>query len=709
MKKCLTSITVIFSCIMLQAQQLPYQNPQLPSQERAEDLCSRLSLEEKVSLMMNSSPAIPRLGIKEFNWWSEALHGIGRNGLATVFPNPTGMAASWDDELLFNCFTAASDEGRVKYQQAKEEGHVGVNQCLSFWTPNINIFRDPRWGRGQETYGEDPYLTGRMGSAVVRGLQGPEDSQYRKTLACAKHFAVHSGPEWNRHVFNVEGLSERDLWETYLPAFKTLVKDAHVAEVMCAYNRFDGKPCCGNDRLLQQILRKDWDFQGIVTSDCGAIYDFYHEGFHEYSKDAASASAVAVLTGTDTNCGGSYAALTDAVSRGLITEKDIDVSVKRLLKFRFELGEMDPDEMVSWTKIPQSVVASEEHHKLALQMARESIVLLQNKNNALPLSKDEGIVVMGQNAADSIMLWGNYNGFPAHTSTILEGVLAKAPRTRFIDGCGLLQNRAAIDDMIRAVGSAKTVIFVGGISPRLEGEEMPVKQPGFKGGDRTDIELPKAQRDVIAALHLAGKKVIFVNCSGSAIAMVPETKTADAILQAWYGGEAAGEALADVIFGDYNPCGKLPVTFYASTSQLPDYQDYDMAGHTYRYFTGEPLFPFGYGLSYTEFSIGEPSYRKGCVKVNVSNAGSREGTHVVEVYVRDPRDSQGPLKTLRGFTRVTLDAGESKTVSIPMPRSSFELWDAKSNSMKVVPGSYEVMVGSSSADKDLKTITVKIR
>jgi beta-glucosidase len=709
MKKAIFILSALFLAGSLAAQQLPYQNRELSSEQRAEDLCSRLTLEEKVSLMMNTSPAIPRLGIKEFNWWSEALHGIGRNGLATVFPNPTGMAASWDDELLFDCFTAASDEARVKYQQAKKAGHIGVNQCLSFWTPNINIFRDPRWGRGQETYGEDPYLTGRMGSAVVRGLQGPEDSEYRKTLACAKHFAVHSGPEWNRHVFNVTGLSDRDLYETYLPAFKTLVEDAHVAEVMCAYQRFDGKPCCGNDRLLQQILRKDWGFQGIVTSDCGAIYDFYHKGFHEYSKDAAEASAVAVLTGTDTNCGGSYAALTDAVARGLITEKDIDVSVKRLLKLRFELGEMDPDEYVSWTKIPESVVASKEHHDLAVQMARESIVLLQNKNGILPLRKDEEIVVMGANAIDSTMLWGNYNGFPSHTTTILEGIMKKASNVRYIDGFGLVQNRAAINDMVRAAGSANTVIFVGGISPRLEGEQMDVNVPGFKGGDRTDIELPKAQRDAIAALHLAGKKVIFVNCSGGAIAMVPETQNADAIIQAWYGGEAGGQAVADVIFGDYNPSGKLPVTFYASTSQLPDYQDYNMEGHTYRYFKGEPLFPFGYGLSYTDFSFGETKYKRHSVRVEVSNTGSMDGDAVVEIYVRDPRDTEGPVKTLRGFKRVPLKAGESKKVSIDFPRSSFELWDAESSTMKVVPGTYELMVGSSSAEKDLQTIQVKVR
>lgn len=834
------------------AQLLPYQNPELPAAERAADLCSRLTLEEKAKLMMNSSPAIERLGIPAFDWWSEALHGVGRNGLSTVFPSCIGMAASFDDDLIEEVFTAVSDEARAKNTLARRQGKVGKYKCLSFWTPNINVFRDPRWGRGQETYGEDPYQNGRMGLRVVRGLQGDGSSKYYKLHACAKHYAVHSGPEKTRHRFNIENLPARDLWETYLPAFKTLVQEGDVQQVMCAYQRFEGDPCCGSNRLLQHILRDEWGFKGLVVSDCGAIGDFYREGRHEVSKDAPAASAKGVLSGTDVECGSVYKNLPAAVSRGDISEADIDVSVRRLLTDRFELGDFDPDSLVSWTSIPMSVVSSPEHLALARKMGREQMVLLKN-NGVLPLSPDDkGIMVMGPNAADSTMLWGIYYGQPAHTVTVLEGLNARAGRqlpysracavtqmtdresvfagftsegkpglsarywnntsmegtpdveTRYtsaiqldnggntvfapgvnltnftarisgtyhsdadetltmiynnddglriiIDGdtvherwktdplgfrdrqlkvekgrdyditveymqleddatlnFDLLRTKAVTPaDAVAAAGDAETVIFVGGISPAYEREEASVREPGFDNGDRTSIELPAPQRAILKALHDAGKKVVLVNCSGSAVALTPETETCDAILQAWYAGEQGGHAVADVLFGDYNPSGKLPVTFYRDDSQLPDFDEYRMTGRTYRYMKEAPLYPFGYGLSYTTFEIGAPAYADGKITVDVRNTGSREGTEVVQVYMRRPADTAGPNKTLRGYERVSLLPGETRTVTIDFPRELFENWDEANQEMTVVPGEYELMVGSSSADKDLRTVKVKI-
>ena len=862
MKKLLTMF-VLGLCASTTYAQLPYQNAALSAAERAEDLLGRLTLEEKVSLMMDTSPAIERLGIPQFQWWNEALHGIGRNGFATVFPITMGMAASWDDALLHKVFTAVSDEARVKAQQAKRSGDIKRYQSLSFWTPNINIFRDPRWGRGQETYGEDPYLTSKMGLAVVRGLQGMTyDGQdvlstvnYRKLLACAKHFAVHSGPEWNRHEFNVENLPERDLWETYLPAFKALVQEGKVAEIMCAYQRIDGQPCCSQTRYEQQILRDEWGFDGLITSDCGAIRDFLPR-WHNTAKDGAQASAQAVLAGTDVECGSEYKHLPEAVRRGDIKEADLDRSLKRLLIARFELGDLDPDELNPWTKIPESVVACDAHKQLALDMARKSIVLLKN-NGVLPLNADishSSIVVMGANAIDSIMQWGNYSGFATRTVTALEGIQQIVPQARYINGCGLTRNevfesrfselktplgskgmqatyynnidmngtpaatvditspimlsnggntvfapgvdltnfsarldatfiptkdetvifninaddkvrlivnadtlvniwqvrnriqgaqkemtvkagqhyRIQIDyvqvsdfaflgfdiqhkvapthqELLAQIGDTETVIFVGGISPKLEGEEMRVNEEGFKGGDRTSIELPKAQRETLAMLHKAGKKVIFVNCSGSAMALVPELESCDAILQAWYGGELGGQALAEVLFGKYNPSGKLPITFYKSTDELPDFLDYTMKNRTYRYYTGEALFPFGYGLSYTTFDIGQPTYKNNKVQVRVRNTGDKEGLETVQVYIRNLNDANGPLKTLRAYQQVSLKPSEVKTISIDLPRERFEGWDTKTNTMRIVPGKYELMVGASSADKDLKKQVVNVK
>lgn len=694
------------------AQMLPYQNPNLSSSERADDLIGRLTLEEKSKLMMDQSPAIKRLGIPEFHWWNEALHGVGRNGTATVFPITMCMAASWNDALLQDVFTAVSDEARAKNQEAKKSGKLKRYQCLSFWTPNINIFRDPRWGRGQETYGEDPYLTSKMGLAVVRGLQGPENSKYRKLLACAKHFAVHSGPEWNRHSFDVQQLPARDLWETYLPAFKTLVQEGNVAEVMCAYQRIDGEPCCGNNRFEHQILREEWGYKGLITSDCWAIRDFYDKGCHEVSKDAAEASATAVRAGTDLECGSAYKALPEAVKRGEITEKELDKSLKKLIMARIELGDFDNDSLVEWTRIPSSVVACKKHKQMALDMARQGTVLLKN-NGLLPLDKDAKIVVMGPNANDAEMMWGNYNGTSTATMTILDGIHNYQPEARFIRGCGHTRNSDSlrVSDIIYAVRDADIVVFAGGISPRLEGEEMKVNEVGFKGGDRTDIELPKIQRQLLAALHDAGKKVVLVNCSGSAVALEPETSSCDAILQAWYGGEQGGTAVAEILFGDVNPSGKLPVTFYKNTQQLPDFEEYKMAGRTYRYMKEQPLFSFGYGLSYTTFEFGTPKYnaKKGVVTVEVTNTGKRDGDEVVQVYIKRIADTEGPNKTLKAFKRVNLKAGEKKVISIDFKRGNFEGWDPEHNVMRVVAGKYQMMVGNSSRDCDLKTIEVKVK
>ena len=712
-KRIVILLAACFGVSIANAQLLPYQDATLSAGQRADDLLSRLTLDEKVSLMMNNSPAIERLGVPQFNWWNEALHGIGRNGVATVFPITMAMAASWDDVLLHKVFTAVSDEARVKARQAKRSGEIKRYQSLSFWTPNINIFRDPRWGRGQETYGEDPYLTSKMGLAVVRGLQGVgyngEDlgiSPYRKLLACAKHFAVHSGPEWNRHTFNIEELPERDLWETYLPAFKALVVQGKVAEVMCAYQRVYGEACCAHTRYEQQILRKEWGFDGLVTSDCGAIRDFLPER-HNVARDGAEASAKAVLTGTDVECGSTYKNLPEAVRRGDISESALDTSLRRLLVARFELGDFDNDSLVAWTKIPEDVVACKEHKQLALDMARKSIVLLKN-DNILPLRRGHDIVVVGANATDSVMMWGNYSGFPSHTVTAMEGIKRFAPNAKFIGGCGLTRNETTADSLLQKIGNTETVIFIGGISPKLEGEEMKVSEEGFKGGDRTSIELPQAQRDMLNALKRAGKNVVFVNCSGSAMALVPEQKSCAAIIQAWYGGEQGGEALAEVLFGQYNPSGKLPVTFYRSTDELPDFLDYTMKNRTYRYFTGKALYPFGYGLSYTTFYISKPKYEDGNLQVSVKNTGKVSGTETLQVYVRNTADKEGPLKTLRGYKQVTLTPGEQQMVSIDLPRESFEGWDVQSNTMRVVPGKYEVMVGNSSSDDSLKKIIVEI-
>jgi beta-glucosidase len=849
-------LTIAFCAgLTASAQKLPYQNPNLSAKERAIDLCGRLTLEEKAMLMLDESPAIPRLGIKKFFWWSEALHGAANMGNVTVFPEPVAMASSFNPNLLYKCFDVASTEFRAQYNHRMHDlnGEDEKFHSLSVWTPNVNIFRDPRWGRGQETYGEDPYLTSVMGVQVVKGLQGPEDSKYRKLWACAKHYAVHSGPEYTRHTVNINDVSARDFWETYMPAFKACVQDGNVREVMCAYQRLDDDPCCGSNRLLQQILRDEWGFKYLVVSDCGAVSDFHMN--HKSSSDAVHGSSKAVIAGTDVECGFDYAykSIPEAVSRGLLSEAEIDKHVIRLLEGRFDLGEMDDPSLVEWSKIPYSAMSTKASAQLSLEMARQTIVLLQNKNNILPLKKNaEKIAVIGPNADDAPMMWGNYNGMPNHTVTILDGIKAKQKKLFYTKGCdltydqvmdcqlatqcaaggkkglkGTFWNNTTMDgkpvttqyyttplavttagmhnfapgvqiedfsakyetvftpnesgeyvvnvegcghfelyingekkivehtwrttptrtaiqaekgktynievrfqfvktwnanlkiniakelpidyqQIIAQLKGINKVVFCGGISAALEGEEMPVQIDGFKGGDRTSIELPKVQRNFLKALKEAGKQVIFVNCSGSAIALTPETETCDAIVQAWYAGQEGGNAIADVLFGDCNPSGKLSVTFYKDDSQLPDFEDYSMKGRTYRYFN-DPLFAFGYGLSYTDFEIGEAKMQgKESITIPVTNVGKRAGTEIVQVYIRNLSDAEGPLKSLRAFQRVDLKGGETVNVTLKLNEKSFEFWDPETNTMRTKPGKYEILYGNSSMDKDLKKMTITL-
>lgn len=815
-----------------------YKNPDLSPKERAASLLKELTLDEKISLMMDVSPAIDRLGIKSYNWWNEALHGIGRNGHATVFPQSIGMAATFDAPLIYDIFSAVSDEARAKYNTAGYDGRKRY-QCLTFWTPNVNIFRDPRWGRGQETYGEDPYLASVLGKAVVEGLQGPADSKYIKTIACAKHYAVHSGPEWNRHSFDAKDIDPRDLWETYLPAFKTLV-DANVGQVMCAYNRYDGEPCCSNKRLLNDILRNKWGYDKIVVSDCGAIRDFYNTGAHQTHPSAIEASADAVYSGTDLECGSAYRSLTEAYHRGLVRIEDIDRSLMRLLEARFQLGEMFEGVPTEWDHLDEKDICSPEHQTLALEAARKSMTLLKN-NGILPLPADANVVVMGPNACDTVMQWGNYNGFPLHTVSILEGIRAFNPEAPYMKGCDFVENKnftslfskltangmpgmaatywnnydwegtpvatelltspvnksnggATVfapnvdldafcakfeaeftpeetgkyvismeadrglralnidgERVLRSYGEnptqeythifdgvkgktykigidyshnkkgtlaalkfdigkaseyetnpdADVVIFVGGITPLFEGEEMPVSVEGFRSGDRTSIELPAIQRQLLADLKKQGKKVVFVNCSGSAIAMAPEDSICDAILQAWYPGEAGGQAVAETLYGAYNPAGRLPVTFYRNDAQLPDFQDYSMEGRTYRFMTEKPLFAFGHGLSYTDFEYSNPEAKVNSADNSVAlafdlkNVGGMDGDEVVQVYVRNKVD-HSINKSLKAFRRLNLKKGETQKVEFALGPDAFSSYDEEAGEVRFIPGDYEISFGGAS-------------
>ena len=848
----------------------PYQNPKLSYQERVENLLSLLTPEEKVGLMMNKSISIDRLGIPSYNWWSEACHGV-RQGGYTVYPQPIGMAAAFNAQLVYDVFSQVSDEARANWNRTDHNDPklfnvpMGVtyypgNPELTFWCPNVNIFRDPRWGRGQETCGEDPYLNAVLGVQTVLGMQG-NDSHYFKTHACAKHYAVHSGPEPLRHSMNVEP-TNRDLWETYLPAFKALVKKGNVREVMCAYQRFEGKPCCTSDRLLIDILRNKWGYDAIVLTDCDAINNFFNRGQHETHKDPLSASVDAVLNGTDLECGKVFMSLTEGLKKGMIKESDLDMHLRKTLYGRFELGMFDPAEMLPWANLGPEVISSNKNDALATQAARESMVLLENKN-VLPLSKNiKTLAVLGPNADDAAMLNGNYGGTPTkeHTHSLLEGIKAAVPGAKIIyekacelndeyttvhhlqdfnggkgvkveffnnkelagepakteyynelnfstfgawgfaqgvnrdtlsvrisgqyistftgemkytlmtdNGYVLKVNGEVVEDakaggrrggfgfrrqmeyksfpvedgktydvvieykhgngqfaMLRGdicernlidftnlaneVKAADAIIIIGGISAQMEGE----------GGDKQDIELPKVQQLLVKAMHKTGKPVIFVNCSGSAIAFGSVEGEYDALLQAWYAGQGGAKALAEVLFGDYNPGGKLPVTFYRSNNDLPDFLDYSMKNRTYRYFTGVPQYAFGYGLSYTTFKVGKgklsgKSAKAGkagtfcTLSVPVTNTGKREGTEIVQVYVKALDDAGAPIKALKGFQKLNLKAGETATAKISLDGEAFEYYNEAIDELSVKPGRYQILYGTSSLDKDLQSFDFVVK
>lgn len=805
----------------------PMWNPALPIEQRVKDVVSRLTLEEKVGQMLNATPAIPRLGIPAYDWWNEVLHGVARTPYkVTAYPQAIGMAATWDSNSLKKMADFSALEGRAIHNKSIELNKTGDRYVgITYWTPNINIFRDPRWGRGQETYGEDPFLTAMMGKAFVNGLQG-NDPRYLKAAACAKHFAVHSGPEPTRHSDNFNP-TPYDLWDTYLPAFRELVTKANVAGVMCAYNAVNTQPCCANDQLMNDILRNKWKFTGYVTSDCWAVDDFFR--YHKTHKDATSSAIDAVIHGTDLECGNSvYRTLIDAVKTGQISESAINVSLERLFAIRFRLGMFDPASMVKYAQTPASVLEAPAHKAHALKMAQQSIVLLKNENNTLPLSKKlKKVVVLGPNADNKIALLGNYNGTPSHVTTILEGIREKlgkevevvyekainftndtlivyedfssqlsyegkpgvkaeyfnnrklegTPVTTEIvknidhywtegespakgigmsdysirytttltadrdgqynfevggdDGYRILINDSVIINSwnkyrwgtqlfsypvkkgqsykivaelnqdggnalisLKAGNKVKTdfaaladrikdadaIIFAGGISPQLEGEEMPVTIPGFKGGDRTSIMLPTVQTELLKSLKTTGKPVIFVMLTGSAIAIPWENENIPAIVNTWYGGQSGGTALADVLFGDYNPAGRLPVTFYKSDSDLPGFSDYSMRGRTYRYFNGEALYPFGYGLSYSQFRYtitkAPATATKGkpvTISFTLTNTSKRNGEEVAQLYITHLADVTKPIRALKGFQRVYLKAGETKTLSFTLSPEQLSL------------------------------------
>ncbi len=691
-----------------------------PTATRVDDLVHRLSLAEKVQQMRNSSPAIPRLGIPAYDYWSECLHGVARAGTATVFPQAIGMAATWDAPLLREVADVIATEARAKHNDyvANHNGDSARYYGLTFWTPNINIFRDPRWGRGQETYGEDPFLTARLGVAFIRGLQG-DDPKYVKAMACAKHYAVHSGPEPERHRFDVAP-SERDFYETYLPQFEAAVREGHVGAVMGAYNSVYGQPACANPLLLTELLRKQWGFDGHVVSDCGAIYDIHAN--HKFTATPEEAAAAAVKAGDDLCCGADYSWLVRAVKRGLIPEKEIDTAVGRVLTSRFQLGLFDPPATVPYAQIPLTQNDTPAHEALALKMAQESIVLLKN-DNLLPLdrTKIKRIAVIGTNASSVTVLLGNYNGQPARPVTILDGIRSAAGGTVQVDyepACPLTLGRDGTgrpdaqtwQKVIAAAWTSDVIIYVGGISSRLEGEEMNVNLDGFSGGDRTEIELPAVQAELLEALQGAGKPVVFINCSGSAMAL-PGITNLTAILQAWYPGEQGGRAVADVLFGDVNPAGRLPVTFYHSTADLPAFDNYSMSNRTYRYFNGRPEFAFGHGLSYTKFDYSRPQlngtdFAAGdTIKLAFSllNAGAWDGDEVAQVYFRHVNSAQPqPKLALCGFARIHFQASQGGRITLNIPAERFRSWDPAKKQYIVEPGSYELLVGAASDDIRLR-------
>ena len=702
-----------------------YQDPAQPLDQRIDDLIRRMSLREKLGQMLNNAAAIPRLGVPAYDYWNECLHGVARAGLATSFPQAIGMAAMWDPGRLHEIADAIATEARAKHHDAVRRGGAPGYFGLTFWTPNINLFRDPRWGRGQETYGEDPYLTSRLAVAFITGLQG-DDPRYAKALACAKHFAVHSGPEPTRHIFNALP-SEQDFYDSYLPHFEAAVREGHVGAVMSAYNRVYGESATSSPLLLTELLRKQWGFQGHVVSDCDAVSDIW--ATHRIVPTPEEAVARAVKAGCDLNCGDQYYALGRALKKGLLTIQDIDRALHHILSARFRLGMFDPDSLVPYAKIPMSEVDSPAHAALALQSAEEAIVLLKN-SGVLPLDRSrlKRLAVIGANADAVAMLLGNYNGTPSHPMTILQGIKeAAGPGIEVVTaaGCPLALKKgdspaaysAGFTAAFELARTADAIIYVGGINPELEGEEMRVDYEGFGGGDRTRIELPAVQTALLQALQTTGRPVVFVNCSGSAIAMPWEAANLPAILQAWYPGQAGGTAVARVLFGDCNPSGRLPVTFYRATTDLPAFADYSMANRTYRFFTGQPLFPFGHGLSYTQFHYGTAKPARGSfaasgvvtVSLELTNAGGRDGDEVVQVYSQrvGAENPQLPRQRLCAFQRVSLHAGQRSPVTLSFPAANLRHWDTRTKAYVVDAGDYELHVGASSADLR-QTVTIRI-
>ena len=702
-----------------------WKDPALPIATRVSDLLARLTPAEKIGLMRNDTPRIERLGIPAYNQWNECLHGVANAGVATVFPQAIGLAAAWDVSLMHNIGDSISVEARAKHNDyaAKHNGDSARFYGLTFWTPNINIFRDSRWGRGQETYGEDPFLTGQLAVQFIRGLQG-DDPDHLKAMACAKHFAVHSGPEAERHFFDVSP-PERDLYETYLPQFEAAVREGKVGAVMGAYNSLFGEPCCSSKFLLADTLRKNWGFTGHVVSDCGAIRDIYAN--HKVVATAAEAAARAVKAGCDLCCGIDYNALASAFKSGLITDADLNTAAARLLDARFRLGLYDTPEANPLLKIPASAGHTPTDAALALRAACESIVLLKN-DGLLPLDRKKinRIAVIGRNADSVPMLLGNYSGTPVHPLTILKGIHQLVDGVLGRDGApiqvvavtnfplALPTGAKPVTNFSAAVAAAKSadvVIYVGGLDATLEREENKgLNMQGFFGGDRTAIELPQPQEALLRALFAVGKPVVFVNCSGSAIAMPWAEKNLPAIVQAWYPGQAGGRAVAEVLFGEQNPSGKLPVTFYASTKDLPPFDDYAMSNRTYRYFTGKPLFAFGHGLSYTTFKFADARLVESKIATGgkiqlsftVKNSGKRNGEEVAQVYFRHVHSAVAqPLKSLCGFQRVSVDAGKAAEVNMEIAASQLRYWVATKKSYVVEPGEYELLIGGASDEADL--------
>jgi beta-glucosidase len=716
---------LIFNSTAKTLEESDHFNVSLDFETRTSILVSKMTLEEKISQLGNNAPAIPRLGVLEYNWWNECLHGVARAGTATVFPQAIGMAATFNPSLINNVAVVISDEARAKHHEALRNNDYSQYKGLTFWSPNINIFRDPRWGRGHETYGEDPYLTGQIGTQFVKGLQG-NDSKYLKLVATAKHFAVHSGPESERHFFNAN-VNQRDLWETYLPAFKDLVVDANVYSVMGAYNRVNGESASASNYLLQEILRDKWGFNGYVVSDCGAINDIHAN--HKIVKTPEESAALGVITGCDLNCGGIYQRyLLESVTLGLISEEEIDTAVYRLFLARMKLGMFDPAEIVSYAQIPYDNNNSQKHDELSLKTALGSMTLLKN-NGALPIDINniKKIAVVGPNANNINALLGNYHGTPSNPVTFINGLndyVGKRARITYSNGVDLVKNGAdglnfLSTSIIKDVNRADLAIFVGGLDATWEGEEMPggINVDGFYNGDRTRIELPEIQQNAIKTMIDTGTPVVLVLMAGSSIALSGLEKELEAVLMAWYPGQRGGNAITSVLFGDYNPGGKLPVTFYSSTSELPDFKDYNMQagkGFTYRYYKGEALYPFGHGLSYTNFKYSKLTTNKTNINeketfkisFNVKNIGDYDGDEVVQVYIKDLKSKlKMPIKQLRSFKRVSLNKGDEKIVEFEFkPIEDFIYYNSTEQKYMVDKGSFEIQVGSSSQDIRLKKI-----